>query len=125
MAHLVVTLLESLLRKTLPALRPVNRLRSIQRHVQITALDSQIEASIFVLHEMQSNLYNVSENRDVKLSISVAHLREALLLQVRDNALAEEVRRPDDVQHLLVVVAQQSQLEPVFRGVDRDGPGTG
>ena len=106
MAHLVVTLLESLLRKTLPALRPVNSLRSIQRHVQVTALDSQIEASIFVLHEMQSNLYNVSGNRDVKLSNSVAHLGEALLLQVRDDALAKEIRRPDDVQHLLVVVAE-------------------
>ena len=114
MAHLVVTLLESLLRKTLPALRPVNSLRSIQRHVQITALDSQIEASIFVLYEMKSNLYNASENRDVKLSNSVAHLGEALLLQVRDDALAEEVRCPDDVQHLLVVVAEQSKLETVF-----------
>ena len=47
------------------------------------------------------------------------------MLQVRDNALSEEVGRPDYVEHLLVVVAQESQLEPVFRGVDRDGPGTG
>lgn len=55
-ADLVVALLESLLGKAFPALRSVNDSRSFQRDVKISAFDSQIEASVFILHEMQGNL---------------------------------------------------------------------
>ena len=33
------------------------------------------------------------------------YLREALLLQVRNNALTQEVRSPNNVEHLFMIVA--------------------
>ena len=65
MTYLMVALLQSLLRKTLPAFRPVNSLRSIQRHVQITALDSQIEARVLFLHNVVCNLEKRGGGRSV------------------------------------------------------------
>lgn len=43
---------------------------------------------------------------------------EAFLLQVRDDALAKQVRRADDVQHLLMIVAQKCKLETIFGRVN-------
>lgn len=53
---LMVTLLEGLLSKTVPAIWPVDRLRCFNRHVKVPALDSKFESGVRVLHEMESNL---------------------------------------------------------------------
>lgn len=55
----------------------------------------------------------------------MSYLREALLLQICYDALAKEVRGADDVQHLLVVVAKQRELEAVLGGIDGDSSRTG
>ena len=52
------------------------------------------------------------------------YLREALLLQIRDDTLSQEIRRANNVQHLFMVVAEKCQLETVLRGVDRDRAGS-
>lgn len=52
---------------------------------------------------------------------SATYLREAFLLQVGDNTLAQEIRRPDNIQHLLVIVPEQRKLEAVLGGVNGDG----
>lgn len=46
----------------------------------------------------------------------------ALLLQVADDALTDEVAGSDDLQNLVVVFADESQLETVLGWVDSDGP---
>ena len=40
------------------------------------------------------------------------HLGVSLLLQVGDDALADQLRVPDHVQHLVVLPVDQSKLEP-------------
>ena len=51
-------------------------------------------------------------------------LWESFLLQVSNYTLTEKVRCPDNVQHLLVVIAKQGELEAIFRRIDRYGPRT-
>jgi hypothetical protein len=51
------------------------------------------------------------------------YLGESLLLQIRDDALPEQSRSANDIQHLLVVVLKQRELEAVLRRVEGDGPG--
>lgn len=51
------------------------------------------------------------------------HLREALLLQVRNDTLPKQRRISDDVKHLLMVVLEQSQLETILCGIEGDGFG--
>lgn len=52
----MITLLEGLLRKTLPTVGPVNRLSGLQSHIEVTALDRKIEARVFVLDKVQRDL---------------------------------------------------------------------
>ena len=104
---LMVPLLQSLLRQPIPTLRPVHSPRHLHRDFQIPTLDRQIEPRILILHKMERNL------------------RESLLLEVGDDALAEQVRRPDEVQDLVVVVPDERVLEAVFGRVDGDGAGAG
>jgi len=44
----------------------------------------------------------------------------SLLLQVTDNALTNKVTAADDLQHLVVVLSDKSELEAVLCGVDGD-----
>lgn len=48
-------------------------------------------------------------------------LRVALLLQVCDDALADEVGRPDDVEYFIVVLTDERELKAVFGRIDGDG----
>ena len=52
------------------------------------------------------------------------YLGEALLLQIRDDTLSQEIRRANNVQHFFMVVAEKCQLETVLSGVDRDRAGS-
>lgn len=52
----MVTLFQSLLGKALPAVRPVDRLGHFHCNVQVSALDGQLETSVGILNEMESNL---------------------------------------------------------------------
>ncbi len=56
MTHLVVALLQGLLRKTFPALRSVNTLGRLESDVEITTLYRKVEAGVFILHEVQRDL---------------------------------------------------------------------
>lgn len=48
----------------------------------------------------------------------------ALLLEVGDNALADEVGRPDDLKNFIVLLLGKCQFEPVLGRVDIDRPGS-
>ena len=50
------------------------------------------------------------------------NLWETFLLQVCNDALPDEIRRFDYVKHFLVVIAQQSELEPILCGVNVNRP---
>jgi hypothetical protein len=100
--HLVVALLECLLRQTVPALFAIERLGHLKSDVHVPAFNRQVETHVLVLDEVKSDF------------------RETLLLQVRDNALPKQVRRLDDVQHLIVVVPHESELEAIFGRVESD-----
>ena len=103
--YLMVPLLKGLLGQTLPALRSVNRCCGFQCNIKVPTFDSEVKTSVFVLNEVKSDLEG--QNEDTRTLIpGIAYLREALLLQVCDDALANQVRSLDDVQHLLVVILQ-------------------
>lgn len=48
----------------------------------------------------------------------------ALLLQVADDALTNQITGPNDLQYLVVVLPDESQLEAILCWVNGDGPGT-
>lgn len=47
------------------------------------------------------------------------------MLKICNDTLSEQRRGLDNIKHLLVVVLQQSQFEPVFCGIERDGTRAG
>ena len=53
---LVVALLQTLFRKPFPAFWAINLFGHVQRHIQVSTFDRQVEPHILVLNEMQGNL---------------------------------------------------------------------
>lgn len=53
------------------------------------------------------------------------YLGEALLLQIRNDALTKKSRCADDVQHFFVIVLQKCKLEAVFCWVEGYGARSG
>ena len=51
-----------------------------------------------------------------------AYLRETLLLQVRNDTLADEVRSFDNVKHLFIIVTEQGKLEAILGRIDGNCP---
>jgi hypothetical protein len=49
------------------------------------------------------------------------NLREALLLKIRNDALPKQCGRADDMEHLVVVIAQEREFEAVLSRVESDG----
>ena len=99
----MITLLESLLSETLPHIRFVEFLGHIKRDGQVTAFDSQIEAGGGILHEVKGDF------------------RVPLLLQIRNDALPNQIGVSDDLQNLVVVLLDQGELETVLSRVDLNG----
>jgi hypothetical protein len=52
----MIALLQRLLGQPFPAFRPVDSLGRLKSYIEITALNSKIESSAFILNEMQRNL---------------------------------------------------------------------
>lgn len=100
--HLMIALLQRLLPDSHPAFRTIDRLRRLDRNLQVATLDRQVEPRRLLLDKMQGDL------------------RVAFLLQIGDDALADQVGRSDDVQDFFVVLTDESELEAVFSRVDRD-----
>lgn len=53
----MVSLLKSLLGKAVPTFWPINRRSSLKCHLQVTTFNSEIKASVFVLHKVKGDLY--------------------------------------------------------------------
>lgn len=100
--HLVVPLLQRLRCKSVPKLLLPNRLSGLERDIEIPAFDSEVKARVLILDKVERNL------------------RVPFLLEVCNNALSDQVRGPDDVQDLVVVVPHQRELEPVLGRVNRN-----
>jgi hypothetical protein len=49
-----------------------------------------------------------------------SNLGVSLLLKVSDDALTEQIRRPDDVQYLLIIVAEESEFEAILGRIKGD-----
>ncbi len=101
--HRMVALLQSLFSQPLPELGLVDCFGLLRSDGKVTTFDSEIESGRRVLNEVQSDL-GVS-----------------FFLQVADNALTDEVAGADDLENLVVVLANESELEAVLRRVDGDG----
>jgi len=91
-----------------------------ERHFDVPALDSKVEARLLVLHELQRHLPPerdfFSDNLQVRIHFIIVMIRwtglapwecgwggdlgEALLLEVSDDGLAAQLRPLDDLQHL-------------------------
>ena len=97
---LVVALLERLGAEPLPIVLSVERARGRERHVDVAALDCQVEARLLVLHEVESDL------------------RVALLLQVGDDGMAAEFGLLDDAHHLVKLLLVQAELEVALGRID-------
>jgi len=52
---------------------------------------------------------------------STTYLWETLLLQVGDNALAQQIRCTDEIQDFVIIVADKRKLESIFCGINSDG----
>mmetsp|Transcript_11421 Transcript_11421/g.47886 ORF Transcript_11421/g.47886 Transcript_11421/m.47886 type:complete len:872 (-) Transcript_11421:1298-3913(-) len=100
--NLVVALAKRLDAELVPSLLLVELLRGRERNLDVAALKREGETRALVLDEMQR------------------HLREALLLQVRDDALPAERAALDHGQNLIVLALDERQLEHVLAGVDLD-----
>jgi hypothetical protein len=92
----MVPLFQGLLGKTVPAFRTVDRFGSLKCNIKIATLDSQVETGVFILNEMKCNLSGEVGNTCLG-SYSAAYLWETFLLQVRDDALAQQIRGTDEV----------------------------
>ena len=49
------------------------------------------------------------------------NLRETLLLQISDNALAQQTRSTNEIQDFVIIVTDERKLESIFCGVNGDG----
>jgi hypothetical protein len=54
-------------------------------------------------------------------ALSTTYLREALLLQVGDNALAQQTRSTNEIQDFVIIVTDERKLESIFCGINSDG----
>ena len=121
--HLVVALLESLLRQPFRAICTVVRLCRLHCHVQIPTFNGEFEPHAGVLYKMQHPLRRLKEC--LSGSDTLTHLREIFLLEISNDALSQKRRSPDDVEHLFVVISDQCKFESVFRWIKGDGAGAG
>ena len=100
----MVTLPERLDAELVPSVLVVELLRGGQRHLDVTALDGEVEAGPLILYEMKRNL------------------GETLVLEVRDDALAAQRAGLDHREHLIVLFLDERELEHVLRGVNLNLP---
>jgi len=98
---------QSLSSKSAPEVRTVQFTGHLDGNLKIAALEGQVKASRRVLNELQGNL------------------RVALLLKIGDNALTNQARSLDNLQHFVVVPLNQGELESVLGGIDLEDLGLG
>jgi hypothetical protein len=122
----VIALFQRLLSQPFPAFWPIGDLGSLERNIQVSTFNSKVESRIFVLNEMECNLQSsqLVSNQDQHQNKKLAHLGEPLLLQVGDDALAQQCRCANDVKHFLIVIAQQRKLESILSWIECDCPWT-
>lgn len=99
----MVTRLESSSSKLVPNLLFIKSLGHLQRDLQVSTFNSQIESSLLILDEMKSNL-----------GIS-------LLLEVTNNTLSDKVGSSDNLEDFIVVLSDKGELESILCWVDGDG----
>ena len=83
-----------------PKLRSVKLFCHVYSDIKVAALNGELESCLRVLHKLESNLW------------------VPFLLQVRDDALADETRCLDDLQHLFIVSLDKSEFESILGGVN-------
>lgn len=96
----MVTLLERSLAQPRPNIFPIHCPGHLKRNLQVTALNREIEPCLLVLHKVERNL------------------GVALLLQVPDDTLTNQVGSSNDLEYLIVVLANERELESVLGWVD-------
>jgi hypothetical protein len=91
-AHLIVALPERLHAQLVPVVVLVDLVAALQRDLDVAALDGQVEAGALVLDEVEG------------------HLREALLLQVRNDGLPAQLRSADHLEHQVVLALHGEEV---------------
>lgn len=100
----MVSLLQCLFTKTLPDILLFDNTSLFKSDGQVAAFDGKIKSRHGVLHEVQSNL------------------GVTLLLEITDDALADQVRGSDDLKDFIVVLLDERELESVLCRINSDGP---
>ena len=83
----MVALFQRCRAQSLPHILPVHGSSHLHSDGQVSALDSEVKSRLLVLHKVKGDL------------------RISFLLQVANDALSHEVRGPDDLKDLVVVLA--------------------
>jgi hypothetical protein len=115
----MIVLLQRLLGQPFPAFRPID---SLGRLIEVTTLDSKIESSASILNEMQRNLkVNYVNGSSEKESSPRNNLPPGnLLLQIRNDTLAQQSRSTNDMKHLFLIVTKEREFETVLCRIERD-----
>lgn len=100
--NLVVTLAKSSNTKAVPALLIIQHLSSLEGNGNVSTLQGKVKTGLLILDEMKGDLW------------------EALLLQVGDDGLSDEVGFPHHLQHVVVSLLDEGVFEQVFCWVDGD-----
>lgn len=95
---------KSLCRKSAPQLRTIKLLGHINCDIEVTAFNSQLKSSPRILHELQGN-FGIS-----------------FLLEISDNALANQTRRLDEVKHFIVISLDEREFEAILSRVNFQDP---
>lgn len=103
----MITRFQSGSSQLIPNILPIHRFSHLQRNSQVSTFNSQVEPSLLILDEMECDL-----------GIS-------FLLEITDNTLSDKIGRSDDLEDLIVILPDESQLESVLGRIDSDGSGLG
>lgn len=101
----MVSLLQCLFTQSPPDIFLLDDTSLLERDWQVAAFDGEIEPGHRILYEVQGNL------------------GIALLLEITDDTLANQVGRADDLENLVVVLLDQRQLESILCRINGDGSG--
>lgn len=99
---LVISLKQGLLTQSVPKTGHIHLLGNFQSRFDIAALQGQLKASSRVLDKLQG------------------YLGIPLLLQIRDDALTDQITGPDDVHDSVIVLSAEGELKFVLGRVDCD-----
>ena len=98
----MITRLESSSSKLVPDLLLVKSLGHLQRNLQVSTFNSQVESGLLILDEMKCDL------------------GIPFLLEITNNTLTNKVGGSDNLEYFIVILSNEGELESILCWVDSD-----